>query len=110
MPAIGTVTLCSQLSARSTPTHYTRDWALIWVLVTVGSILLLEALLVVALLHRSTLRRRARWRRLHDRGVVIVSGAALLWTKDLPLRPYISYLNLRQIADQQKPNEVLEAA
>jgi hypothetical protein len=83
---------------------------LIWVLVTVGSILLLEALLVVALLHRSTLRRRARWRRLHDRGVVIVSGAALLWTKDLPLRPYISYLNLRQIAHQQKPNEVLEAA
>jgi hypothetical protein len=108
MPAIQKLPPCSPFFARSTPAHHARDWPLIWILITVGSILLLEAVLVVALLRRSTLRRRARWRRLHDRGVVIVSGAALLWTRDLPLRPYISYLNLRQIVDQQKRDEVSE--
>jgi hypothetical protein len=108
MPAIGTLLPCSPLSARSTPAHDARDWPLIWVLVTVGIILLLELVLVVALLRVRHLRSEARWRRLRDRGVVIVSGAALLWTKDLPLRPYISYLNLRQIVDQQKRDQVSE--
>lgn len=108
MPAIKALPPCSPLTPRSTPAHYSHDWPLIWILITVGSILLLEIVLALAWLRIHNLRSKARWKRLRDRGVVIVSGAALLWTRDLPLRPYISYLNLRQVIEKQKRDEASE--
>lgn len=108
MPAIDMLPPSSPFTARTTPGPHSHDWPLIWVLITVGGIILLELILAIVWIRIHNLRSKARWKRLRQRGVVIVSGAALLWTKDLPLRPYISHINLRQAVEKQARYEDLE--
>ncbi|KAH3948297.1 hypothetical protein HBI56_124950 [Parastagonospora nodorum] len=102
MPAMDLPSQSYTLSARAAPAHLPRDWPLIWTLITVGVILVIELVFAILWIRVHNLRSKARWARLHQRGVVIVSGAALLWTEDLPLKPYISHLNLRQIVEKQE--------
>ena len=102
MPAIDLLSRTSTLSARAAPTHHPRDWPLTWVLTVVGIILFIELVLAIVWIRVHNLRSKARWASLRQRGVVIVSGAALLWTEDLPLKPYVSHLNLRQIVEKQE--------
>jgi hypothetical protein len=83
MPAVRVLSSSSPLATRMTSAHHIRDWPLTWVLIAVGSILFLELILAIVWIRIHNLRSKARWRRLRQRGVVIVSGAALLWTKDL---------------------------
>ncbi|KAH4026153.1 hypothetical protein HBH92_173650 [Parastagonospora nodorum] len=102
MPALDLLSQSYTLSARAAPAHLPRDWPLIWTFITVGVILVIELVFAILWIRVHNLRSKARWARLHQRGVVIVSGAALLWTEDLPLKPYISHLNLRQIVEKQE--------
>jgi hypothetical protein len=82
-------------------THPT-DWGLIWILVVVASILLFETVLAVAWIRIQNLRSKAHWRRLRQRGIVIVDGPALVWADDLPPQRGISYFNLGQTLQASK--------
>jgi hypothetical protein len=96
------------LSPYTTPTTYERDWPLISVLIAVFGILFLEFTLAIVWIRIHNLRNKARWRRLRNRGVVIVSGAALVWVEDLPPRKQISYYNFRENIDREKRDEFKE--
>jgi hypothetical protein len=74
--------------------HY--DWTLIWVLVAVGALLLLELALTIAWLRIHNLRSKARWSRPREQGVVVVSGAAMVWMDDLPIKRGVSHVNLKE--------------
>jgi hypothetical protein len=89
-------------SPRSTRTP--RDWELFWILLTVGLILFLEVVLAVVCIRTHNRQSKARWKRLRERGVVIVSGPAIAWVRDLPLQQQVSYLNLRQTAEASRYN------
>jgi hypothetical protein len=102
MPAMDLLSQSYTLSVRAAPAHPPHDWPLTWVLIIVGLILVIELVLAILWIRVQNLRSKARWARLRQRGVVIVSGAALLWTEDLPLKPYISHLNLRQMVEKQE--------
>ena len=95
-------------SPRSTPATFPVDWELAWILITVAGLLVLELTLVLTCIRCHNLRSKARWRRLRERGVVVVSGPALLWVGDLPIRNQISYFNLRQAAASSRQALVYE--
>jgi hypothetical protein len=80
--------------------HY--DWTLIWILVAVGAFLLLELGLAIAWLRIHNLRSKARWSRLREQGVVVVSGAAMVWMDDLPIKRGVSYVNLREVVKNEE--------
>jgi hypothetical protein len=106
MPALPSVRPITPLSPRTTVATYERDWPLIWVLTTVFGIVFLEFVLAITWICIHNLRSKARWRHLRERGVVIVSGAALVWVDDLPLRRQISYFNLREKIEKEKHGEL----
>jgi hypothetical protein len=83
-----------------------HDWTLICVLVGVGAFLLLELVLALAWLRIHNLRSKARWSRLRERGVVVVSGAAMVYMDSVPTGRGVSYVNLKQAVRVEK--EVLE--
>jgi hypothetical protein len=83
-----------------------HDWTLICVLVGVGAFLLLELVLALAWLRIHNLRSKARWSRLRERGVVVVSGAAMVYMDSVPTGRVISHVNLKQAVRVEK--EVLE--
>jgi hypothetical protein len=89
-------------SPRSPRTPPDRDWPLIWVLTSVSIILFFELVVAIAWIRILHLRSQARWRRLRERGVVIVSGPALVWVQDLPVQRQVSYLNLRERVERDR--------
>jgi hypothetical protein len=90
MPALPT-------SAHAPAAHRSRtDWPLLWVLISVSSILIFQVLIVIAFIRWANVHSKARWRRLRQRGVVILDGPALIWTNPIPPAPAISTFNLRQ--------------
>ncbi|KAL5121357.1 hypothetical protein ACEQ8H_000825 [Pleosporales sp. CAS-2024a] len=109
MPAIDAPPPHSPLSSRKTPAHPPRDWPLIWVLSALSLILSLQLVLAIAWIRVHNVRSKARWQRLRQRGVVIVSGAALLWSQDVAapaLKPSISHQYLQQALEKQRVEEV----
>jgi hypothetical protein len=90
---------------RNHKSHH-HDWTLIWILVGVGAFLLLELVLALAWLRIHNLRSKARWSRLRERGVVVVSGAAMVYMDGIPTGRGISYVNFKQAVRAEK--EVLE--
>jgi hypothetical protein len=82
------------------------DWTLFWILVGVGVFLLFELALALAWLRIHNLRSKARWSRLRERGVVVVSGAAMVYMDSVPTGRGISYVNLKQAVRVEK--EALE--
>lgn len=83
----------------ATPTSratYPIDWSLIWIIFIITGILFLQTVSVLTLLYLLVLRRETYWRRLRERGEVILDGPVLIWTRDLPPKPTISTFNLRR--------------
>ncbi|KAH6879161.1 hypothetical protein BKA58DRAFT_436854 [Alternaria rosae] len=72
------------------------DWPLFLIILGVIIILLFQILFVFALLRWSNVRGKARWKRLRQRGVVILDGPALIWANSMPPGPTVSTFNLRQ--------------
>jgi len=72
------------------------DWPLFLIIIGVLIILLCQIILVIAFLRWSNVHSKARWRRLRQRGVVILDGPALIWTNPIPPGPTVSTFNLRQ--------------
>lgn len=78
-------------------THdFPLDLPLIWILVVLASIFIFQTAAILSLLRLHNVRSKARWRRLRERGVVIVDGPTLIWRDDLPPPPTRSTMNLRQ--------------
>jgi hypothetical protein len=77
-------------------TAHPLDWHLLWILVIVAGILVFQCALALAWIRFHNLNSKARWRRLRERGVVVVHGPALVWAADLPPRRDVSYINLGQ--------------
>jgi hypothetical protein len=71
-------------------------------LTSVSIILFFELVVAIAWIRILHLRSQARWRRLRERGVVIVSGPALVWVQDLPVQRQVSYLNLRERVERDR--------
>ncbi|KAF2036008.1 hypothetical protein EK21DRAFT_106841 [Setomelanomma holmii] len=94
--------LNTPFSPRSTPAA--RDRELFWILLAISLILFLETFLAIAWIRRHNLASKARWKRLRERGVVIVSGPAIAWVGDLPLQQQVSYINLRRTAEASRYN------
>jgi hypothetical protein len=104
MPAIAIIhhSPSSPLLPRQTPAlDESRDWTLLWILITHTAILALELVLALAWIRIHNLRSKARWRRLRERGVVVVSGAAMIWAYDLPLRRGVSYFDVRRAMEME---------
>lgn len=102
MPAIISPKTSSPLSPRSSPAKHPLDWELLCILVIVASILIAELILAIGSIRWHNLRSKARWKRLREHGVVIVSGPALLWAGDIPVPRQVSYFNLRAAAEASK--------
>ena len=100
MPAV--LLADTPLSPRSTPDRYPVDWDMFWILLAVTGILLLEAAIAIGWVCFHHTRSTRRWQRMRKKGVVVVSGPALLWVGDLPVRNQISYFNLRQAAEASR--------
>lgn len=66
------------------------------VILAVLGIVLIQTTLAIAYIRFLNLNSKARWRRLRQRGVVIVDGPALIWTNEIPPAPLTSTFNLRQ--------------
>ncbi|KAF2132547.1 hypothetical protein P153DRAFT_262898, partial [Dothidotthia symphoricarpi CBS 119687] len=66
------------------------------VLTAVAGILVLEAFATIAYLRWHDRSSKAKWKRLRERGVVVVDGPVLMWTDNLPPRPTNSTFNLHQ--------------
>lgn len=97
MPSLPILPLTSPLDLRVTPATPATDWPLLYILLAASIILALEVALVITWLRIHNLRSKARWRRLRERGVVVVSGAAMIWVDDLPTRREgISRINLHE--------------
>ncbi|KAF1912540.1 hypothetical protein BDU57DRAFT_459278 [Ampelomyces quisqualis] len=95
MPSLPRRTPASPLEPLVTPAVHATDWPLIYILLTVFIILSLEFALAITWIRIHNLRSKARWRSLRERGVIIVSGAAMVWAQDLPSRRGgISRMNL----------------
>lgn len=92
--------------ASTTPVIWTdpRDWSLYWVLLTVGVIITFEIILALAWLRIHNLRSKARWRRLRNRGIVIVSGSALVYVDDLPRRHGVSRYDIQEKRERVLPS------
>jgi hypothetical protein len=90
------------LTPRTTPTIHTRDVTILWILVTVLSILFLELILALAWIRIHNIRSKARWRSLRKRGIVVVSGPALIWASDLPVQRQVSKFDLREVFGVQE--------
>jgi hypothetical protein len=102
MPIIPILPPINPLLSRTTPATYLQDWELIYILVTIAILLILELTLVFTCIRIHNLHSKARWRRLRERGVVVVNGPALIWMDNLPLRRGISLFNVRQPAEEGK--------
>jgi hypothetical protein len=102
MPTLPILPPIAPHSPRTTPATYTHDWNLIWILVTVFSILVLEFALALSWLRIHNIRSKARWRNLRKSGVIVVNGPTLIWVKDLPPRRMVSHFNLREAAGAQE--------
>jgi hypothetical protein len=72
------------------------DFELFLVLTIVTGILVLQLLAVLIALRRHNVRDKAKWKRLREDGVVIVSGPAMAWVNEAPPRATFSTFNLRQ--------------
>ena len=86
--------------------HFPIDWELIWVILGAIGIVFLEIVIVVAYIRFHNLRSKARWRRLRERGVVIVDGPTLIWADDLAPQPTFSTFNLRQFPQESHESVV----
>lgn len=86
------------LTPKHTPNPFLIDWELLSIILVVSCIVLLEIAAALAYIRIHNLRSKARWRRLRERGVVIVDGPTLIWADDLPPQPTFSTFNLRQLA------------
>jgi hypothetical protein len=75
------------------------DFELFLVLTVVSSILFLQLLAVLLALRRHNIQSKARWRRMRDEGVVVVSGPAMIWVSQAPPRATFSTFNLRRYAE-----------
>jgi hypothetical protein len=80
--------------------HY--DWTLISILIGVGAFLLLELAFAIAWLRIHNLHSKARWSRLREQGVVVVSGAAMVWMNDLPIKRGVSHVNLEELIRKEE--------
>jgi hypothetical protein len=72
------------------------DFELFLVLTAVSSILFLQLLAVLLALRRHNIQSKARWRRMRDEGVVVVSGPAMIWINQAPPRATFSTFDLRR--------------
>jgi hypothetical protein len=72
------------------------DFELFLVLTVVSSILFLQLLAVLLALRRHNVQSKARWRRMRDEGVVVVSGPAMIWISQAPPRATFSTFDLRR--------------
>jgi hypothetical protein len=101
MPAIHIHPPSNPFQRLQTPVTNHRDWALIWILLTVTAVVVIEIILAIVWIRIHNLRSKARWRRLRERGVVIVNGAALVWIHDLPMQNGVSYFHLKQAVERE---------
>ncbi|KAI2479141.1 hypothetical protein Ptr902_09352 [Pyrenophora tritici-repentis] len=91
MPVILTAT------TRRDSQHDSTDKTQLFVILVVVGILLFETFLAIAYIRYHNLSSKARWRRLRERGVVVVNGPALIWTDTLPPAPTTSTFNLHHL-------------
>ncbi|CAO2656994.1 Nn.00g057970.m01.CDS01 [Neocucurbitaria sp. VM-36] len=87
------------LSYKEASYQLPSDWELVYIILGVIGIVFLEILIVFGCIRLHNLRSKARWRRLRERGVVVVNGPALIWADDLPPQPTFSSFNLRHILE-----------
>ncbi|KAF1837493.1 hypothetical protein BDW02DRAFT_565971 [Decorospora gaudefroyi] len=84
----------------TTHQHGSVDWLLLCIVL---GIVLLQAVLILTCLRLGIAYSKARWKRLRQRGTVIVDGpAALIWTDRLPPAPTVSTYNLRQLQQESQ--------
>jgi hypothetical protein len=93
----------SDFQPRSNPTISTiPDLELSLVLTVVSGILLLQLLAILIALRRHNTQSKAKWRRMRDKGVVVVSGPAMIWVREAPPRATFSTFNLRQYLETSR--------
>lgn len=67
--------------------NFSADTELLIILVTVTGIITLQILVAITFLCYRNYKGKARWRRLRQRGIVLLDGPAMYWTDDLPIPP-----------------------
>jgi hypothetical protein len=102
MPIVLILPSINPLLSRTTFATYPQDWDLIYILITIAILIILELILVFTCIRIHNLHSKARWKRLRERGVVVVNGPALIWMDNLPLRRGISLFNVRQTAEEEQ--------
>ncbi|PZC98046.1 hypothetical protein A1F97_02579 [Pyrenophora tritici-repentis] len=100
MPVILTAT------TRRDSQHDSTDKTQLFIILVVVGILLFETFLAIAYIRYHNLSSKARWRRLRERGVVVVNGPALIWTDTLPPAPTTSTFNLHHLQQRDTPMSV----
>ncbi|RMZ66684.1 hypothetical protein GMOD_00002043 [Pyrenophora seminiperda CCB06] len=78
------------------------DRTQVYVILIVLGIILFQIALAFAYIRFLNLSSKTRWRRLRQRGVVVVNGPALIWTNTIPPPPLTSTFNLRQMPQRLK--------
>lgn len=72
-------------SITMSPIDFSTDAELLFVLLIVAGIVTLQVLVIISFLCYRNYKGKARWRRLRERGIILLEGPAMYWTDDLPV-------------------------